>query len=130
MTDLDDDTPPPGFTIPPRDDWQEAIRDDIVRGLHDWFDGDEDGFRLRDDVHAAGSLRNDGFEAVVWRYVATPRPSSWGRAGGTPVEIHGVTIVERAADGGPRFSRYIDWREVYAQMGIAAAARPVRVDTA
>ncbi len=121
----------PTFDLPDRD--REAhleVREDVVRGLDEWFepaDGDAgSAWAYRADLERAGVLGNGQVVVVAWRYRADPRPSVWGGAAERgPVEIDGVTFVDLEADDGTRYSRYIDWHDVFTQLGVAAAGHLV-----
>lgn len=123
MTDIHDSAEPP-FTLEARHPTEEEVRDDIVAGLDAWFVRNDDGFRLRTDLHTHGTIRNERVTAVVWRYETSPRPEVWGVAAGQHIFVHGATFVEDS-ERGNRFSRYVDWHGVFGDLGVAAAGRIV-----
>jgi hypothetical protein len=44
---------------------------------------------------------------------------------GNPVTVDGLTIVEHGSDGTLRMRRFVDWLNVYAQLGMAFEGRPI-----
>lgn len=114
----------PDFTLQAARGIESQVRDDVVDGLQEWFAPNPEGFALRDDLHTYGSIQNSNVTAVVWRYHTQPIHPAWGLSGDRDVFVHGATFVEQTGDG-PRFSRYIQWHEVFADLGVAAAGRIV-----
>ena len=105
-----------------------SVRADIIQGLDEWFKSDSNGFLLRSDLHTDGDISNGRVSAVVWRYVASPRPEVWGVAARGPIHVDGATFVDNGGSDDPsrqQFSRYIDWHGVFSQLGVAAAGRVV-----
>jgi hypothetical protein len=123
---LDSDGHEPTFTLEPDRGVEQDVRDDIVEGLTDWFEPNPDGFLLCTDVHTHGRISNERVTAVVWRYEARPRAAVWGEATNDrrTLLVHGATFVDDA-EGELRFSRFIDWHGVFADLGVAAAGRIV-----
>ena len=127
MTTIDDSEEPP-ITLEADLCVETAERDHIVAGMRAWFEENEDGFRLRTDLHTHGTIRNERVTAVVWRYETAPRADVWGVAAGRRIFVHGATFVENSEQG-TRFSRYVDWHGVFGDLGVAAAGRIVREPT-
>jgi hypothetical protein len=125
-----DDERGAAFLVPePTQPAHEAARDDVVRGLDAWFTpapDRDDAWRFRADVEEHGELGNGRVVVVAWRYEAEPREDVWGVAARRgPVRVDGVTFVDLEADDDARFARYVDWHQVFTQLGVAAAGHPV-----
>jgi hypothetical protein len=110
----------------------EAIQLDVALGLSVLLspvDGSiDDAFNT--DSEVGRILENDIASAVVWTFdgVHTQSPV---RSDGSPileptglaVRVAGVTVV--TGDPGSReFRRYVDWADVYAQLGMPVTMRP------
>jgi hypothetical protein len=122
----------------------QAVEDDVKAGLARYFPEDP---RRGPEAPTYERLpvfdrESEGaqYHVVRWRYHGhhDPDPSLRDRAGnparqvkrassptGNPVTVDGLTVVERNLDGKVRLQRFVDWLNVYAQLGIAFEGRPV-----
>lgn len=112
-------------TIDELEAWQDEarslVRDDIEQGLDSFFASFSIDFERGGDLVGAGAV-----VGVAWEARGAPaREVRVRSAGGVDeVVIRGVTLVDRGVDP-PTFARHVDWAEVYAQLGLPVASRPV-----
>jgi hypothetical protein len=106
------------------------VRQDVERGLEEWFEPEDTQFQVRTDLLDAGPIANGEMTAVAWRFTATPRRSVWGVAADRgAVEVHGTTFCRSRDGADAEFSRYIDWHQLFVDLGVAAAGRITREPT-
>ena len=107
------------------------VSDDIVNNLKEWFEPlqDEQGDSFESPSFTAlkdapiTSTKN--VTAVQWTYRCTHVKEYYGVvATKRPLTIRGVTIVEHeGATEEAMYYRYIDWLDVFAQLGLGIHGR-------
>ena len=113
---------------------RELVQRDVEAGIGSWLvaadDIDRRGFRVLEPFDdESAPLQNDGGTVVVpWAWVGRHEAEAMGfRPTGLTIEVRGVTIVSDA-DGGPTFSRFVDWVSALADMGVSLSTRGVLDD--
>jgi hypothetical protein len=104
-----------------------STQEDLVAGLQDAFTFSHTDIDTDSPVNAP-VLTNGTYTAVVWSLSAVHSGTFVGlEATGQAVEIEGVTLIQVPQNDGdePQFMRFIDWSEVFGQLGVATTGRPV-----
>ena len=98
----------------------DLARRDLEEGLRQFSFA---RFDIQDDLSPAA-----GVDVVAWE-AAAEHVGAWMGAPATrlPVVIQGVTFIKHDEDGQPRFRRYIDWLDLFNQLGLNGAMRPARL---
>lgn len=111
------------------------VEEDVKNGMGDWLRAADEvegaGFRLlepfdREEVPINSS--QTGTVVIPWAWRGRHDGDVMGFAPtGRVVDVHGVTLV-RDTDDGPKYSRFVDWTSVLAQMGVGLFSRAVLDD--
>src|SRR5437016_2672293 len=107
-------------------DAMTATREDLIAGLKDAFTFSHSDIDTDSPVNAP-VLTSDTYAAVVWSLSAVHTGTFVGlEATGLPVRIDGVTLIQVPQTDGddPQYMRFIDWSEVFGQLGVAMTGRP------
>jgi hypothetical protein len=102
----------------------QLVEDDVVEGLGDAFTSTT-GFSVLE--HFSGKAFPVGEVTFVpWQYGCRHVGKFYGLCASLrDVLIVGVTAVESPDSDSPTFARFIDWANVFAQLGATIAARPI-----
>jgi hypothetical protein len=106
----------------------ELVRKDVEAGFARWLHaGDQGGFALDDRVPEIQTpITNGAVTAIPWRWTGRHESEHLGlRPTGHTVTVRGVTLVAFQPAGDPRFHRYVDWSNVFGQLGVTMATNPL-----
>jgi hypothetical protein len=103
---------------------QELVRDDVMDGLSFAFEP-TGGFGLLKSFDGK-ELPAGAVTFVPWQFSCRHVGEFLGiEATGREATIVGATAIEYRGDSEPMFHRFIDWANVFAQLGVTMAARPI-----
>ena len=108
----------------PEESATDLVRDDVVEGLGAAFEPTT-GFAVLDALAGKAPATADDVTFVPWQYGGLHVGSFHGVAPtGRAVLIVGTTAVDVGRSEEPEFHRFVDWANVFAQLGLTVNARP------